>query len=73
MPTPESADAANTNTSAIVSLFGLGLHSWEQAMLWALGFAALAAVAVVVTTAAVVTLQKLEAEASEKRLEIYKV
>ncbi len=73
MPTTESADAANMNASAIVNLFGIGLHSWEQAMLWALGFAALAAVAVVVTTAAVVTLQKLEAEASERRFETYKV
>jgi hypothetical protein len=39
-------------------LFGLDLHSWEQVMLVSLGFAALAAVAVVVATTAVVTLQK---------------
>jgi hypothetical protein len=54
-------------------LFGLDLHSWEQVMLVSLGFAALAAVAVVVATTSVVKLQKKEADDAEKALNAYKL
>jgi hypothetical protein len=74
MPTAENAETEKTTFSRNVSrLFGLDLHSWEQLMLVSLGFAALAAVAIVVTTAAVVRVQKLEAEEAKRELELYKL
>jgi hypothetical protein len=54
-------------------LFGFDLHSWEQVMLVSLGFAALAAVFVVVATTAVVKLQKKEADDADKALNAYKL
>jgi hypothetical protein len=53
-------------------MWGLELHSWEQIMLWSLGAAALAALAVTISTTAVVFLQKDESEASRQELERYK-
>jgi hypothetical protein len=51
-------------------VFGLDLHSWELVMLWSLGTAAIAAFAVVISTAAVVKLQKVElAEVTERTAE----
>jgi hypothetical protein len=50
------------------SLFGLDLHAWEQIMLWSLGGAALAALAVVISTTSVVLLQREEVRQSEERI-----
>ena len=52
IPAAESKETEYTAVSSGVRrmLFGLDLHSWEQGMLWSLGLAALAAVAVVVST-----------------------
>jgi hypothetical protein len=67
-------DATKANTAAGVRrVLGFDLHGWEQLMLWSLGFAALAAVAVVVTTTAVVTLQKAENSESKAEFERYKL
>ena len=49
-----------TISEKVRRVFGLDLHSWELVMLWSLGTAAIAAFAVVVSTAAVVKLQKVE-------------
>jgi hypothetical protein len=54
-------------------VFGLDLHSWEQVMIWSLGFAALAAIAVVVSTAWVVVLQRDETTRATAELEAYKI
>lgn len=53
-------------------VWGLDLHGWEQLMLVSLGFAALAAVFVTVTTGAVIRLQKQEAAQANSELERYK-
>lgn len=53
-------------------MWGIDLHGWEQLMLVSLGFAALAAVFVTVTTGAVVRLQKEEAAHSSAELDKYK-
>jgi hypothetical protein len=82
IPTTEMAQIENTKFSRKVRrLFGLDLHSWELIMLWSLGGAAVAALAVVVSTTAVVKLQKLElaelgkeaAEARRETAELQKV
>src|SRR6516225_5956758 len=57
----------------IRQVFGLELHSWEQLMIAALGLAALAAVAVVVTTASVVVLQRAETARTKNEFEAYKL
>jgi hypothetical protein len=54
-------------------VLGLDLNSWEQLMIWALGFAALAAVAVVVSTASVVVLQREETARTKNEFESYKL
>jgi CRISPR/Cas system-associated exonuclease Cas4 (RecB family) len=54
-------------------VFGLELHSWEQLMIAALGIAAFAAVAVVVTTASVVILQRAETARTKNEFEAYKL
>ena len=56
-----------------MSLLGLDLHAWEQLMLWSLGVAGLVAVAVFVTTASVVILQRREATIARRELDEYKV
>lgn len=43
-----------------MSIFGLGLQSWEHIMLLSLGFTGLAAIAVFISTMSVVTLQRRE-------------
>jgi len=50
-------------------LFGLDLNSWEQLMLLSLGLAALAAVAVGVSTASVVFLQRQETARTKQEFE----
>lgn len=73
MTAAENADIRKTTFAAAISrMLGLDLHSWELLMLWALAFAALAAGAVVVTTAAVVATQRAEGEKSKSELEQYK-
>jgi hypothetical protein len=61
-PMAETTKDANTPLSRKVRrmLFGLGLHSWEQLMLSSLGVAGLVAIAVFITTASVVILQRAE-------------
>jgi hypothetical protein len=54
-------------------VFGIGLHSWEQLMLLSLGVAGLIAIAVFVTTAAVVILQRHETAEANRELEEYKL
>jgi hypothetical protein len=51
----------------------LSLHGWEVAMLWSLGGAALAAVAVVVSTAAVVVSQREENARTKQEFDSYKL
>jgi hypothetical protein len=53
-------------------MWGLDLRGWETAMLISLGFAAIAAFAVVLATAVVVRLQHIEAEEATKELDAYK-
>jgi len=62
-----------TISKRVSRLLGLDLHSWEQVMLFSLGLAALAAVAVVVTTAAVVISQRDENTRTKADFEKYKV
>lgn len=54
-------------------MFGLSLHTWENLMVGSLVAAALAAVAVVVATYAVVQLQRLEIADSKDEFERYKL
>jgi hypothetical protein len=54
-------------------VLGLDLHSWEQLMLFSLGIAGLIAVAVFVTTASVVILQRHETVEAKRELEEYKL
>jgi len=60
-------------SSRVRRMLGLDLHGWEQAMLVSLGFAALAAIAVVAATAAVIRLQRAESNTAKQELDIYKV
>jgi hypothetical protein len=55
------------------SVFGIGLHSWEQLMLLSLGVAGLIAIAVFLTTAAVVILQRHETAEAKRELDEYKL
>ena len=74
IPAAEMAQIENTSFSRRVSrVFGLDLHSWEQLMLFSLGIAALAAVAVVVTTVAVVIGQRDENAQTKNEFEAYKI
>src|SRR5450631_1849827 len=74
MPAAESPQITNTNFSRKVRrVLGLDLHSWEQWMLLALGLAAFAAVAVVVTTASVVILTRHENAEIKKEYAEYKL
>jgi hypothetical protein len=74
MPAAETTQTENTAFSRKVSrMWGFDLHSWEQWMLLSLGFAALAAVAVVVATTAVVVLQRRETAQATRELEEYKL
>jgi len=54
-------------------VLGLDLHSWEQLMLVSLGAAGLIAVAVFVTTASVVILQRHETAEAKRELDAYKI
>lgn len=54
-------------------VLGLDLHSWEQLMLLSLGVAGLIAVAVFVTTASVVILQRHETAEAKRELDAYKL
>jgi hypothetical protein len=53
-------------------MWGFDLHGWETTMLVSLGFAAVAAIAVVIATTVVVRLQHVEAEDAKRELEAYK-
>jgi hypothetical protein len=74
MPVTEMAQIESTTISNRVRrrMWGFDLHSWEQIMLWSLGCAAIAALAVTVSTTAAVFLQKEESAASKHELELYK-
>jgi F0F1-type ATP synthase epsilon subunit len=61
-----------TVSRGVRRVWGLELHGWEQLMLVSLGFAALAAVFVTITTGAVVRLQKIEAAQATAELDRYK-
>jgi hypothetical protein len=54
-------------------VFGLDLHSWEQLMLLSLGAAGLIAIAVFLTTAAVVILQRSENAQTKREFDEYKL
>lgn len=54
-------------------VLGLDLHSWEQLMLFSLGIAGLIAVAVFITTASVVILQRHETAEAKRELDRYKI
>ena len=54
-------------------MFGLSLHTWEGLMLGSLGFAALAAGAVVLATYAVVHLQRKEMTESKAEFDQYRI
>ncbi len=54
-------------------MLGLALHTWENLMLLSLGVAALAAVFVIVSTYAVVQLQRKEATDAKSDLDRYKL
>jgi len=54
-------------------VLGLDLHSWEQLMLFSLGIAGLIAVAVFITTASVVILQRHETAEAKRELDEYKL
>jgi hypothetical protein len=56
-----------------MSIFGLGLHSWEHLMLLSLAIAGLIAVAVFVTTTSVVLLQRREAAQTQHEFDEYKL
>jgi hypothetical protein len=75
MPAPENAQIEITTNARKVRelLFGLDLHSWEQWMLVSLGLAALSAVAVVVSTASVVLLQRAETTRTRGEFESYRL
>lgn len=73
-----TADAAKTETTAPSKkvrrmIFGLELHSWEQFMLASLGVAGLVAIAVFITTASVVILQRSETARAKQELDAYKL
>jgi hypothetical protein len=74
MPAAETANIEKTAFSRKVRrVFGLDLHSWEQLMLSALGIAGLVAIAVFVTTASVVILQREENARTKDEFERYKL
>jgi hypothetical protein len=75
MPMAEAPNIEKTAFSKNVrrSVFGIGLHSWEQLMLLSLGVAGLIAIAVFVTTAAVVILQRHETAEANRELDEYKL
>src|SRR5260370_18827451 len=74
MPMAEAPNIKKTALSRKVSrMFGLDLHSWEQLMLLSLGIAGLIAIAVFVTTASVVILQRHETAEAKTELEEYKL
>jgi hypothetical protein len=71
-PSTEMAIVANTKYKWRRRLV-LSLRGWELAMIWSLGGAAFAALAVVVSTAAVVVLQREENEQTKAEFERYKL
>src|ERR1700743_2077330 len=74
MATPDAPATQNTTRPTVTTdLLGHGSGWWSVAMLWALGIAALAAVLVVIATAAVVEVQKREADAANAELARYKI
>jgi hypothetical protein len=74
MPATERPQITKTSFSRKVRrVLGLDLHSWEQWMLLALGLAAFAAVAVVVTTTSVVILTRHENAETKKEYAAYKL
>jgi hypothetical protein len=54
-------------------MLGIDLHSWEQLMLASLGIAGLVAVAVFITTASVVILQRAENARTKNEFDEYKL
>lgn len=56
-----------------MTIFGFDLHSWEHLMLLSLGLAGLLAVAIFITTASVVILQRRENAQTTKEYEKYKL
>jgi hypothetical protein len=62
-----------SKTVSRVSIFGLELTSWEHLMLLSLGIAGLVAVAVFVTTASVVILQRRDNAQTKREYEEYKL
>jgi hypothetical protein len=74
MAPPESPNIEKTTFSRKVRrVFGLDLHSWEQLMLLSLGVAGLIAIAVFLTTASVVILQRHETADAKNELDEYKL
>jgi hypothetical protein len=74
MPAAEMAETKNTSHPVKrTRVLGFDLHSWEQWMLWSLAGTALAAVAVMVTTAAVVLSQREENARTKAEFESYKL
>jgi hypothetical protein len=74
MATAEAPSIEKTAFSRKVKrVLGLDLHSWEQLMLLSLGIAGLIAVAIFVTTASVVILQRHETAEAKRELDAYKL
>ncbi|WP_429041164.1 hypothetical protein [Bradyrhizobium elkanii] len=75
MPTAEATKIESTAFSRKVrrSVFGIGLHGWEQLMLLSLGVTGLIAFAVAFTTASVVILTRHETAEAKRELEEYKL
>ena len=72
-----TSDTARTEKTVFLRkvkrVLGFDLHSWEQFMLFSLGLAGLIAVAVFITTASVVILQRQETTEAKRELEEYKL
>jgi hypothetical protein len=75
MATADAVKTENTASSKKVRrmLFGLELHLWEQLMLASLAVAGLIAIAVFITTASVVILQRAETARAKQELDAYKL
>jgi hypothetical protein len=66
-------NAIPIRTRKAKELLGLDLHGWEQIMIWSLGLTALAAIAVVVSTASVVFLQREENARTQNEFARYQI
>jgi hypothetical protein len=74
MAIKETNNEVKTKSSeGVSSLLGFDLHSWEQWMLYSLAFAGVAAIAVFISTASVVILQRRENAESKAEFERYKL